>query len=128
MLNCIIDLNGGDFSWRYDNASGTTYRRSFKHCTFLNYATVDSPYSGTSTAVRVIDCALEGGSNRLGDASTFGTNQEGVSFDDWTYDLYTTKNIETTTAIANGTYGHLKDINSLTALNTLFNTYQSQNT
>ena len=128
MLNCIIDLNGGDFSWRYDNASGTTYRRSFKHCTFLNYATVDSPYSGSSTAVRVIDCALEGGSNRLGDASTFGTNQEGVSFDDWTYDLYTTKNIETTTAIANGTYGHLKDINSLTALNTLFNTYQSQNT
>ena len=127
MLNCIIDNNGGDFSWRYDNASGTTYRRSFKHCTFLNYTTVDSPYSGTSTAVRVIDCALEGGTNRLSDASTFGTNQEGVSFDDWTYDLYTTKNIETTTAIANGTYGHLKDIDSLTSTNTLFNTYQSAN-
>tara|TARA_E500000178_G_scaffold338040_1_gene377934 strand:- start:419 stop:1822 length:1404 start_codon:yes stop_codon:yes gene_type:complete len=128
MLNCIIDLNGGDFSWRYDNASSTTYRRSFKHCTFLNYATVDSPYSGSSTAVRVIDCAFEGSTNRLSDASTFGTNQSGVSFDDWTYDNYTTKNIETTTAIANGTYGHLKDIDSLTALNTLFNSYQSENT
>ena len=42
-------------------------------------------------------------------------------------DNYTTQNIETTSAIANGTYGHLKDINSLTGSNVLFNTYQSAN-
>ena len=78
--------------------------------------------------MRIIDCAFEGSSNRLSDGSAFGTNQSGVSFDDWTYDLYSSKNIETTTAIANGTYGHLKDLNSLTSTNTLFNTYQSENT
>ena len=128
MLNCILDFNNSEWSWRYDNASSTTYRRSFKHCTFLNYSGVDSPYSGSSTAVRIIDCAFEGSSNRLSDGSAFGTNQSGVSFDDWTYDLYSSKNIETTTAIANGTYGHLKDLNSLTSTNTLFNTYQSENT
>ena len=127
ILNCIIDNNGGDFSWTYDNNSGTTYRRTFKHCTFLNYATVDAPYSGSATALRVIDCAFEGSSNRLTDTSTFGTNQEGVSFDNWKYDAYTTKNIEITSAIANGTYGHLKDLFGLTSTNTLFNTYQSAN-
>ena len=127
MLNCIIDFNGGAFSWRYDNSSGTTYRKSFKHCTFLNYSSVMAPYSGSSTAVRVIDCAFEGSSRVSNDASGFGTNQENVSFDDWTYDLYTTKNINITSAIANGTYGHLKDLSSVTGSNTLFNTYQSAN-
>ena len=101
---------------------------SYKHCTFLNYSGVDSPYSGSSTAVRVIDCAFEDGSNRISsDTSGFGTNQESVNFDGWKYDNYTTKNIEITSAIANGTYGHLKDLNSLTGSNTLFNTYQSAN-
>ena len=128
MLNCIIDFNNGEWSWRYDNSNQTTYRVSYKHCTFLNYSAVDSPYSGSSTAVRVIDCAFEDGSNRVSsDTSGFGTNQESVNFDGWKYDNYTTKNIEITSAIANGTYGHLKDINSLTGSNTLFNTYQSAN-
>ena len=128
MLNCIIDLNGGKYSWRYDNANASTYRRSFKHCTFLNYSSVDSPYSGSSTAVRVIDCAFEKASNRISsDTSGFGTNQESVNFDSWKYDNYSTQNIETTSAIANGTYGHLKDLNNVTSTNTLFNDYQSAN-
>ena len=128
MLNCIIDLNGGKFSWRYDNSNASTYRRSFKHCTFLNYSSVDSPYSGSSTAVRVIDCAFEKASNRISsDTSGFGTNQESVNFDSWKYDNYSTQNIETTSAIANGTYGHLKDLNNVTSTNTLFNDYQSAN-
>ena len=100
---------------------------SFKHCSFLNYATVDSSYAGAQSAVRVIDCAFEDGSNRLTDITDLGTNQESVNFDSWKYDNYTTQNIETTSAIANGTYGHLKDINSLTGTNVLFNTYQSAN-
>ena len=128
MLNCIIDFNNGEWSWRYDNSNQSVYRVSYKHCTFLNYSAVDSPYSGSSTAVRVIDCAFENGSNRISsDASGFGTNQESVNFDGWKYDNYTTKNIEITSAIANGTYGHLKDLNSITGSNTLFNTYQSAN-
>ena len=126
MLNCIIDFNGGEYSWRYDNSNSTTYRKSFKHCTFLNAGTVDSPYSGSATAVRVIDCAFDH-STRITDVTSLGTNQQSVSFDGWKYDNYTTKNIEITAAIANGTYGHLKDINSLTATNVLFNTYQSAN-
>tara|TARA_Y100000004_G_scaffold176205_1_gene216544 strand:+ start:1143 stop:2558 length:1416 start_codon:yes stop_codon:yes gene_type:complete len=128
MLNCIVDFNGGRFSWRYDNSNSSTYRKSFKHCTFLNYDSVSSPYSGSSAAVRVIDCAFENSSNRLSnDTTTFGTNQESVNFDSWTYDDYSTQNIETTSAIANGTYGHLKDLNNVTSTNTLFNDYQSAN-
>ena len=127
MLNCIIDFNNGNWSWKYDNSNQTTYRVSYKHCTFLNYATVNNPYAGAQSAVRVIDCAFEDGSNRLTDITDLGTNQESVNFDSWKYDNYTTQNIETTSAIANGTYGHLKDINSLTGSNVLFNTYQSAN-
>ena len=85
------------------------------------------PYSGSATALRVIDCAFEDSSNELTDTSTFGTNQSSVSFDNWKYDAYTSKNIEITSAIANGTYGHLKDLFGLTSTNTLFNTYQSAN-
>ena len=125
MLNCIIDFNNGNWSWKYDNSNQTTYRVSYKHCTFLNYATVITLMR--AIAVRVIDCAFEDGSNRLTDITDLGTNQESVNFDSWKYDNYTTQNIETTSAIANGTYGHLKDINSLTGSNVLFNTYQSAN-
>ena len=128
MLNCIIDLNNGDYSWKYDNDNQSTLRMSFKHCSFLNYDAVDSSYSGQQAAVRVIDCAFEDASNRLTEITDLGTNQESVNFDNWKYDNYTTANIETTSAIANGTYGHLKDISSLTSTNTLFNTYQSENT
>ena len=127
-LNCILDFNGGDFSWRYDNGNTSNYKNSFKHCTFLNYSAVDNPYAGQSSRVRVIDCAFEGSSRVSNDVTGFGTNQENVNFDDWTYDNYTTKNIEITSAIANGTYGHLKDLHSLTSTNTLFNTFQSVNT
>ena len=128
MLNCIVDMNGGKFSWLYDNANSTTFKRSFKHCTFLNYDSVIAPYSGSSQSLRVIDCAFENGSNRLSnDTTSLGTNQESVNFDDWKYDNYTTKNIEITAAIANGTYGHLKDLNNVTSTNTLFNTFQSAN-
>tara|TARA_Y100000004_G_scaffold161749_1_gene189999 strand:+ start:637 stop:2040 length:1404 start_codon:yes stop_codon:yes gene_type:complete len=127
MLNCIVDLNNGDYSWKYDNSNSTTYALSFKHCSFLNYNAVDGSYAGAQSAVRVIDCAFEDGSNRLSEITDLGTNQESVSFDGWKYDNYTTQNVETTAAIANGTYGHLKDIHSLTSTNTLFNTYQSAN-
>ena len=127
IMNCILDLNNGDISWRYHNAGGTTYRRSFKHCTFLNYANWDSPYSGSTGAVRVIDCAFDS-TYHSSSATFFGTNQASVNVDGWKYDEYTTRNIEIDSDIAAGTYGHLKDINSLTALNTLFNTFQSENT
>ena len=127
-LNCILDFNNGDFSWRYDNGASTNYKNSFKHCTFLNYTDVDTPYAGQSSRVRVIDCAFEGSSRVSNDATGFGTNQENVDFDSWKYDSYTTQNIETTSAIANGTYGHLKDLHNVTSTNTLFNTFQSVNT
>tara|TARA_B100000902_G_scaffold82807_1_gene87379 strand:+ start:2840 stop:4240 length:1401 start_codon:yes stop_codon:yes gene_type:complete len=126
MLNCIVDLNNGGYSWKYDNSNQTTYRVSYKHCSFVNAGVVASPYAGSSTAVRVIDCAFDH-STRITDVTSLGTNGESINMDGWKYDNYTTKNIEITSAIANGTYGHLKDISSLTATNTLFNTYQSAN-
>ena len=127
MLNCIIDLNGGNFSWRYDNTGSTTYKRTFKHCSFLNYGTVMSPYSGSANAVRAIDCAFEDASNRTGDIGLAGTQGQSINFDGWKYDNYTTKNIEITTAIANGTYGHLKDLDDVTSTNTPFNTHMDDN-
>ena len=127
MLNCIIDLNGGNFSWRYDNTGSTTYKRTFKHCTFLNYGTVMSPYSGSANGVRAIDCAFEDASNRTGDIGLAGTQGQSINFDGWKYDNYTTKNIEITTAIANGTYGHLKDLDDVTSTNTPFNTHMDDN-
>ena len=125
-LNCIIDLNGGRGVWIYDNSSVTSPVRSFKHCTFVNYAQWDSNYNGNVLSCRVIDCAFEG-SAALTQVTDLGTNQENVSFDDWEYDTYTTKNVEITSAIASGTYGHLKDIHSVTGSNTPFNTFQSAN-
>ena len=95
----------------------------------MNYLSVDAPYSGQQNRVRVIDCAFEASKqNGSTDFASFGTNQENVNFDDWKYDNYTTKNIEITSAIANGTYGHLKDLHNVTSTNTLFNTFQSVNT
>ena len=125
-LNCIIDLNGGRGVWIYDNSSVTSPVRSFKHCTFVNYTQWDSNYNGNVLSCRVIDCAFEG-SAALTQVTDLGTNQENVSFDDWEYDTYTTKNVEITSAIASGTYGHLKDIHSVTGSNTPFNTFQSAN-
>ena len=47
-----LDFNNGDFSWKYDNSNSSVYRNSFKHCTFLNYATVDSSYAGQSASCK----------------------------------------------------------------------------
>ena len=128
MLNCIIDLNVGSVAWVYDNSGNSSYYRSFKHCTFLNYGTWHAPYSGANT-VRVIDCAFQGGYNGTG-ATFLGTQGTNTDLDGWTYDTYNSAGVDiksNDTNIANGTYGHMKDLNSVTASNTLFNNYQSAN-
>lgn len=128
MLNCIIDLNLGSVAWVYNNGNNSSYYRSFKHCTFLNYGTWHAPYSGTNT-VRVIDCAFQGGYN-TGGATFYGTQGTSIDFDGWTYDTYSNAGVDikaNDTNIANGTYGHMKDLNGVTASNTVFNNYQSAN-
>ena len=128
MLNCIIDLNVGSVAWVYDNSGNSSYYRSFKHCTFLNYGTWHAPYSGAAT-VRVIDCAFQATYNGTG-ATFLGTQGTNIDLDGWTYDTYNNAGVDiksNDTNIANGTYGHMKDLNGVTASNTLFNNYQSAN-
>ena len=129
MLNCIIDLNGGSVSWNYDNSNNSTYRRSFKHCTFLNYGSWIAPYSGSNAAVRVIDCAFQG--TYHSSATFLGTQGTNIDLDGWTYDTYSTAGVDiksNDTNIANGVYGHMKDLNSVTASNINFDNYQDVNT
>jgi len=129
MLNCIIDLNGGDVSWHYDNGNSSAYRRSFKHCTFLNYGSWVAPYSGADAAVRVIDCAFQGGYHSS--ATFLGTQGTNIDLDGWTYDTYSNAGVDiksNDTNIANGVYGHMKDLNSVTASNINFDNYQDVNT
>jgi hypothetical protein len=128
MLNCIIDLNVGSVAWTYDNSNSTAFIRSFKHCTFLNYGSWLAPYSG-GNSVRVIDCAFQATYNGSG-ATFLGTQGTNIDLDGWTYDTYSNAGVDikaNDTNIANGTYGHMKDLNSVTASNTLFNNYQSAN-
>lgn len=127
MLNCIIDLNVGSVAWIYDNGGSTAYYRSFKHCTFLNYGSWTAPYSG-GNSVRVIDCAFQ--ATYYGGVTFLGTQGTNIDLDGWTYDTYSNAGVDikaNDTNIANGTYGHMKDLNSVTASNTLFNNYQSAN-
>ena len=108
MLNCIIDLNNQNVAWTYDNSNSTAFRRSFKHCTFLNYASWQSPYSGSSTAVRVIDCAFD--ATYHNSATFLGTQGTNVDVDGWTYDTYAVAGVDilsNSTDLANGTYGHM---------------------
>ena len=129
MLNCILDLNNGNVAWTYDNSNSTASRRSFKHCTFLNYASWQSPYSGSATAVRVIDCAFD--STYHNSATFLGTQGTNVDVDGWTYDTYADAGVDilsNSTDLANGTYGHMKDLNELTSTNVLFDNYQDVNT
>ena len=127
MLNCIIDLNLGSVAWVYDNSGSTAYYRSFKHCTFLNYGNWTAPYSG-GNSVRVIDCAFQ--ATHYGGVTFLGTQGTNIDLDGWTYDTYSNTGVDikaNDTNIANGVYGHMKDLNSVTASNTLFNNYQSAN-
>jgi len=53
MVNCYIDLNGGDVSWVYDNNGQTTHDVRWHNCTFANYGSWLSQYSGWTSANKV---------------------------------------------------------------------------
>ena len=118
MLNCIIDLNGGGFSWGYDNTSSLLHRRTFKNCTFLNGSNVGS-YSGNSGSVRVIDCAFSGGIS-TSVMTSVGTNVANVNVNGWKYD---TRAIDLYAHYAFTAAGHMKNLSTRTSVNTLFNTW-----
>jgi len=59
MRNVIFDNNNGDVSWVYDNGNTSTNRVRFDHCSFVNYNTWKSRYSGSTTHVRVTNCAFD---------------------------------------------------------------------
>jgi hypothetical protein len=99
--NCIIDLNNTGVSWIYDNSAFTTPIVTFENCTFLNYSSWLTNYSGSVLSLRVINCAFDDTYNTDG-ATFIGTNQASVSFDgNYAY-------------TGSDTYGHLCNIASLT--------------
>ena len=95
--NCIVDLNGTNVSWVYD--SGSTRYGSFINCSFVNYGSWLTNYSGDHSRLRITDCAFAGGYNSS--VSAHGTNQTSVSFG--TGYTYTDNG---------STYGHMKGINT----------------
>lgn len=126
MLNCIVDLNNGNVSWNYDNTNSTAGRTSYKHCTFLNYNSWVNSYSGANI-IRVIDCAFDGTYANDGKATFLGTNAQNVNVNGWTYDNYTADITQNDANLANGVYGHLKDLTNVNSSNTFFDTFQSAN-
>lgn len=97
LQNCIVDLNGNNVSWVYD--TGSTRYGSFINCSFVNYNSWQTNYSGDHSRVRITDCAFAGGYNSS--VSANGTNQTSVSFG--TGYTYTDNG---------STYGHMKGIST----------------
>lgn len=83
MRNVIFDNNNGGISWVYDNGNSSTNRARFNNCSFVNYGTWYSKYSGSTSHVQVNNCAFDDTYNT--NDATFGTgadaNQASVTFD-----------------------------------------------
>ena len=118
MLNCIIDLNGGPFSWKYDNTNSQLHRRTFKNCTFLNYSGMVGSYSGNSASLRVIDCAFSGTVD--GGYTSLGTNVFSVNVNGWKYD---STGLDLYAHYAFTIAGHMKNLSTRTSVNTLLDTW-----
>lgn len=96
--NCIMDFNGNNVAWIYDNGSTGTPVGSFINCSFVNYASWLANYNGnTHTALRNTNCAFVG--TYAAGATFYGTTGTNISFGaGYTY----TDN--------GSTYGHMKGI------------------
>jgi len=60
MINVYIDLDTQDVSWHYDNGNSSDNDVRFIRCTFANYGTWQSDYSGRDDQITVSNCAFEG--------------------------------------------------------------------
>lgn len=56
MVNCIVDNNGGEISWHYDNDSSNGSTVEFINCTFMNYSGWDNSHSGRDDQIKVGNC------------------------------------------------------------------------
>lgn len=99
--NCIVDLNNNPVTWLYDNTNASTPIVSFTNCSFVNWSTWNSNYSGGQASLVVTDCGFD---DVRGTQATFsGTNTNSVSYTANTY-AYSDNG---------STYGHLKGISTL---------------
>jgi len=57
--NCYIDYNGGDISWIYDNLNVTSVDVEWTRCTFANYGSWVSKYSGANAANTATNCLFD---------------------------------------------------------------------
>jgi len=96
--NCIMDFNGNNVAWIYDNSSSGAPVGSFINCSFVNYASWLSNYNGNNhSALRNTNCAFVG--TYAAGATFYGTTGTNISFGaGYTY----TDN--------GSTYGHMKGI------------------
>lgn len=84
MRNVIFDNNNGaNITWVYDNGNSSTNRVRFNNCSFVNYQSWGTKYSGSATHVRVTDCAFDDTRDTAG--ATFianaAANPASVTFD-----------------------------------------------
>lgn len=57
--NCYIDYNNGNISWIYDNANVTSVDIEWTRCTFANYASWLTKYSGANAGNTVTNCLFD---------------------------------------------------------------------
>ena len=102
--NCYIDYNGGDISWIYDNLNVTSVDVEWTRCTFANYGSWVSKYSGANAGNTATNCLFDdttqseytdGGSN-VTSATVDTTNR---TYDTGTYPTAGHLYIPNTTAI-----------------------------
>lgn len=102
--NCYIDYNNGNISWIYDNAAATNVDIEWNRCTFANYGSWLTKYSGANVANTATNCLFDdttqseytdGGSN-VTSATVDTTNR---TYDTGTYSTAGHLYIPNTTAI-----------------------------
>jgi len=75
--------NNADISWVYDNGNASVNRVRINNCSFVNYNSWDSKYTGDVDHVEVNNCAFEGtyDTNDVTYGSGDDANQASVTFD-----------------------------------------------
>ena len=58
-VNCYIDYNNGNIAWVYDNNNSSTPDLQWHRCTFANYASWLTRYSGSTSVTDVGNCLFD---------------------------------------------------------------------
>ena len=97
--NCIMDFNGNEVAWIYDNTFSSSPVGSFINCSFVNYNTWLDNYNGNANSIECTNSGFSAGHTATVQATLIGTNATSVSY-----------GVGYTYADNGSTYGHMKGI------------------